>query len=981
MAAHEGSETAPPSPLAAAAASSSAAAASVHPLLAAHKVAATGPGGVALGEHHGGNFGVYYEHKKAKLAEQYTAAYGGGGGGGSSGPAEGDTSTSPPQLFRGVRVWINGYTDPPVDELKLLMGRGGGVVDHYLSSAVTHIVATNLPDSKIKQIREMRRWMPVVTPAWVVHSAAAGRLLDVASFLLPAFREGPRSSLSAAFAAAAAAVAPAAAVTAAAAPATLQQSRPPLTLEPPPPPPPPAAGGGEEGRARTAGNDPAFMESYFASSRLHFIGSFRAAVQSIVAAGQHAPPPPPPLPLPPPDAPTPDGTSASLPTSAPVALPQPAGASWPRVIAHVDVDCFFAQVALLSAPHLVDKPVVVAHGGRAAAGAPPVPRSGGGGGTDTAGDVGPGGGRGGEVSSANYPARAFGIHAGMNVAAAVALCPHLVVLPYDFERITVVSEAIFRHFLAVTPTVEALSCDEAYLDLSGVPAPLERIARLRADILAATGCTVSAGVGPNMLLARLATGRAKPNGMYVVPPDAAAVTAFMLPLDASVLPGVGWASRAKLEARGVRTVAQLREVPRGELESLFGPVVGARLWAAAHGTDDRVVRPTRTRKSVGAEVNWGVRFADAPQARDFLRKLCGEVASRLAAAGREVAVALAPPPVTSAIPAGTAPPPPPPLRGRCITLSVMVRQAGAGAPWKYMGHGACDTHTRSVTRAAPTAAATAIADAAMHLYNGLGVDATQVRGVGVHVSKLEMPAGASAGGDVVGVGAAGSAGVLARFLRQGGARDGSGGSSGGGGGHAAGSASIVVVDDDEDDVVQVVDGSDIVTLLSPPDPPLPQTPPVLPARSDAAHVTDSDVACAEEELARQLPPAAVTAALRPWLRSVGAYPSGGQARRLAAYACALLRHDADAAAVFCRTLTRHAADIADEAAAAAAALATGAVTSHDLPPSLLAAWAAPPSPSVATLTRATWTDAAAFVIDEVQRACLALRGVSLYLGS
>jgi hypothetical protein len=164
-----------------------------------------------VGEHHEGDFGVYMAHKRAKLASQFLAAHGQGAVGGAGGPhtpggAPGDASIDTggggaaseggggvavdnTTVFRGVRAYVNGYTLPPLDVLKVLLGRGGGMHDHYLSGAVTHVVAQNLPDSKIKEIRAMKRRIPVVLPAWIVDSARAGSLQPIGAYLLPAFRE------------------------------------------------------------------------------------------------------------------------------------------------------------------------------------------------------------------------------------------------------------------------------------------------------------------------------------------------------------------------------------------------------------------------------------------------------------------------------------------------------------------------------------------------------------------------------------------------------------------------------------------------------------------------------------------------------------------------------------------------------------------------------------------------------------------------
>lgn len=621
-----------------------------------------------LGEHHEGDFGVYMQHKRAKLHNQFIAEAVANNEASSAAAAPAPNA----QLFAGVSVYINGLTSPPFEELRAMLGVRGGNVEYYLTKrGVTHIIAQSLPQAKIQEIRDMKKWMPVVTPSWVTSSIAAGKLQPVDSHLLPEFRAPVAGSLPHAF-------------------------------------------------ARTAGSDPLFLAGYLSSSRLHFIGSFRARVQTLVARWQNG-----------------VGVEA-------------APRAGPRVIAHVDIDCFFAQVALLERPDLNGTPVVVAHGGARPSGVGSH-RAAFGDGVDTSAAVGkspprPAAAvarsgpahalemkdtewRGGEISSANYDARAYGIYAGMSVGHAVTLCPHVTVLPYNFAKLEEVSERVFTACLRVTPRVQALSCDEAYLDLTGIPAPGDAMAQLREDILRDTRCTVSVGVGPNMLLARLATATAKPNGMLVIPDDRAKIMQFMGGLKASDLPDVGWGTSAKLEAAGITTVAQIQETPLTVLEGLIGHSKAQAIRQYARGQDDRTLQFRKIRKSIGAEVNWGVRFADTTQAHAFLRKLAAEVAARMAAASGE-----------DAIIAGVASDRTwPPVRAHCITFHMLVRQAGAGGAWKHLGHGACDAFSRSHQVPVATADADAIADVILRLYDSYHPDATQVRGVGIHMSKLVHP--------------------------------------------------------------------------------------------------------------------------------------------------------------------------------------------------------------------------------------------------
>lgn len=157
-----------------------------------------------------------------------------------------------------------------------------------------------------------------------------------------------------------------------------------------------------------------------------------------------------------------------------------------RAIIHLDMDCFFAAVAAVGRPEFHGKPLAVCHSNSAQGS--------------------------GEVSSANYEARAFGVGAGMFIAEAKKRCPGLVVVPYEFDKYQHISEQVYRILMRYTGCVQPLSCDEAYLDVTGLGDPEDIARRIRSDIVTTTGCTASAGIGPNVLLARLATKKGKPNG-------------------------------------------------------------------------------------------------------------------------------------------------------------------------------------------------------------------------------------------------------------------------------------------------------------------------------------------------------------------------------------------------------------------------------------------------------------------------------------
>lgn len=245
-----------------------------------------------------------------------------------------------------------------------------------------------------------------------------------------------------------------------------------------------------------------------------------------------------------------------------------------RRILHCDMDCFYAQVHMRDDPSLRGLPVVV-------------------GGSPT--------GR-GVVAAASYEARKFGIHSAMPAARAVRLCPQAVFLRPDFQRYHQESQQIFTILRAFTPLLQPVSLDEAYLDVSEQVAQwgsATAIAReIRRRVWQERGLTVSVGVGPNRLIAKIASDFHKPDGLTVVRPEQ--VQGFLDPLPVRRLHGVGPATEKTLHDWGIQTVADLRGRPLEELRGRFGKF-GLGLYEYARGIDDRPVRTEWVRKSLGHE--------------------------------------------------------------------------------------------------------------------------------------------------------------------------------------------------------------------------------------------------------------------------------------------------------------------------------------------------------------------------------------------
>src|SRR5436309_4200303 len=231
-----------------------------------------------------------------------------------------------------------------------------------------------------------------------------------------------------------------------------------------------------------------------------------------------------------------------------------------RRILHVDMDAFYASVEQRDTPALRGQPVAV--------GGQPYER--------------------GVVAAASYEARRFGVHSAMSMARAVRLCPCLVIVPPDFARYKAASNAVFSIFREVTPLVEPLSLDEAYLDVTenawGEPLGTAVAKRLKQRIRSDTGLTASAGVAPNKFLAKIASGWKKPDGLTVISPERVEPFLQQLPVDA--LWGVGPVTARKLRSRGIERLVEVRTADPALLRETVGGLADW-LRQLANGVDDR----------------------------------------------------------------------------------------------------------------------------------------------------------------------------------------------------------------------------------------------------------------------------------------------------------------------------------------------------------------------------------------------------------
>ncbi|MFA5787964.1 MAG: DNA polymerase IV [Actinomycetota bacterium] len=339
-----------------------------------------------------------------------------------------------------------------------------------------------------------------------------------------------------------------------------------------------------------------------------------------------------------------------------------------ETILHVDMDAFFASVERLRRPDLAGRPIVV-------------------------GGMGPRG----VVSSASYEARACGVHSAMPTVRARRICPEAAFLPPDFSEYRRYSRHMMDIFHAVTPLVEELSLDEAFLDVSGATGifgPPEQIgAYIRARITDETGLTASVGVAANKFLAKMASTRAKPDGLLVIREERG--EAYLRPLPVEDLWGVGWATAKALHRLGLKTVGDVARAPRSTLARALGSALGGELHELSHGRDSRPVVVREPARSVGAEETFEV-DVDDPEVlcREVLR-VSDRVASRLRESG---------------------------YSARTVTLKVRFASF--------------ETVTRSRTLAAPTNVGPEIFAVARELLDGLRLERVRVRLVGVSATSL-----------------------------------------------------------------------------------------------------------------------------------------------------------------------------------------------------------------------------------------------------
>ena len=288
---------------------------------------------------------------------------------------------------------------------------------------------------------------------------------------------------------------------------------------------------------------------------------------------------------------------------------------------HVDMDAFFASVELLEHPELVGKPVIVGH---------PSARS--------------------VVTAATYEARKFGVNSAMPMAVALRRCPQAIVLEPHHDRYTKYSGLVMDLFRDITPMVEVLGIDEAFLDVAGarrlLGTPWQIGTLIRERVFAETGLRCSVGAAATKYVAKLASSRAKPDGLLVVPePD---TLAFLHPQPISALWGVGAKTAEKLDRLGLRTVGDVANIPVDALSRAIGPATAAHFHALSWGWDPRMIVTEHTEKSIGHERTFEANISDGAALEKEMLRLANAVGCGSTTSRRSRDPALSPSPPTSA---------------------------------------------------------------------------------------------------------------------------------------------------------------------------------------------------------------------------------------------------------------------------------------------------------------------------------------------
>ncbi|KIO00132.1 hypothetical protein M404DRAFT_10251 [Pisolithus tinctorius Marx 270] len=656
------------------------------------------------GASHFGQWGEYMQRKRAKLQIQNTSLE--------------STSDEKNDIFRGISIYSYLSKKSLVFAFQFPIIHARVILSVYHR---THIITCSLTPAKIREFKHMK----VVRPEWLVESAAAGTLLPWTDYI---FHPGGRAEPSQG--------SPVGQTTL----KSISRSTPPPSpqvqvnrneMEDPvsrsksPPSPlyttdpatyedaarvPGYALGRSNEMAERVMADPQwraahtsiapdFIEGYYKNSRLHHLSMWKAELRNLVMEAQeraereefgNSQDKDGPVVREKAGAQSTSTTDVSM-GSAELILRSPTknkgkhkAVNDERVIMHCDFDCFFVSAGLTTRPQLRSKPVVVCHSQGNQGGA-----------SSTS-----------EIASSSYEARSFGIKNGMSLRQARQLCPSVVTIPYEFERYKDLSLQFYTILMRYADDLQAVSVDEALVDVSRsvesrrAEAPisvddhaLALAQTIREEVKAATGCNVSIGIAENIQLARIATRKAKPAGLFHLKRDD--VQRVLDPLGIDDLHGFGHSTREKAKEKlGTANLGELAKKSKGQLCEALGKGTGETLYKAIRGIDDRKLESDKPRRSVSCDINikYGVRFENNEQTETFIYQMAEEVARRM------------------------------------HNIS-------------FLGHGICETFNKQIALSSIHGQATSdskdIGDHAWKLLLSFNFDPKELRGIGIQIQKLE----------------------------------------------------------------------------------------------------------------------------------------------------------------------------------------------------------------------------------------------------
>lgn len=609
------------------------------------------------------------------------------------------------QIFQGCKIYVNGYTRPSIATIHRLVILHGGEFIHHLSSkgAATHVVATGLTPRKQNEFRRYK----VVRPEWITESVEKGLLMKWSDYSVLSVDYGQKRLDFGHVAG-----------DGIAEEANADEDgehgidedgsaeddgehgsdedreevqnngqddrQYGLEIAPPTQPQEPIHPSNQTTHESIAidAKHPDFLHQFFSKSRLHHLSTWKADLrasflQMVMEKQSHHRKP---------------------------------RTRNHRIILHVDFDCFFATASALNRPDLdfATTPICVSYGGK----------------TGSRKD-----GSTADIASCNYRCRYFGIRNGMWVHTAKERCPELICLDYDFPRYESISKQFYEILIGLkADCILPVSIDEALVEISllidadgDIESQVQKFTSdLRRDVYLQTKCTVSVGVSTNVLLAKLALRRAKPDGVFTLFDN---VDEFLRNIPVRDLPGVGDSIVQRLQSQlfqystDVITLHELRAVEKRELERVFGQKTGLKLFNYSRGIDPTSIDISENpqefmRKSVSIDINWGIRFDTIAQIDDFLFRVSKELCERLTKIK---------------------------MNASTVTLKLLKRRPGTPMePPKYLGCGIVDAYSKSSNLGVASDEYRVIGMEARILFRNIGCDPKELRGVSIQVSKLTV---------------------------------------------------------------------------------------------------------------------------------------------------------------------------------------------------------------------------------------------------